>query len=240
MPVMELGLVQSRGLGDIVIALPIARHFYEQGHRVHWPILEPYLPSFQAAAPWVSWLGVAPGADCYYKAPMALLQGRAEKVFCLYHYLASEPTLADPVLRSVLKFDQYKYAVASVAFHEKWSLARCIARDAERERALFDRLVTQERYALLHRTGINEQRAFDMGPALSKGYQVIEISELSDCVFDWLMLLERASILVLIDSVFSNLVDQLSIGANIPKILLRRSHMDVAWTPVLMGNWKYL
>jgi hypothetical protein len=239
---VNLGLVQIRGLGDIVIAMPIARYFYERGDRIHWPILEAFVPSFHESVPWVNWLGVVPDAvgDCYYKTPMSLLQGRTDRTICLYHYLASEPTLPDPALSSILKFDQYKFAIAKVPFVEKWNLSSCLVRNHVRETALFNQLVRSERYAVVHRRAGNESRDFDMTPAISKGYQIVEIDETTDCIFDWLTILERASILVLIDSVFANLVDQLGIGTAVPKIFLRRSHGQIAWTPVLMGGWQYL
>jgi hypothetical protein len=239
---MDIGLVQTRGLGDIVIALPIARYFHEQGHRIRWPILSAFLPSFKDSVPWIDWIGVEsdPFGAAYYKTPMSLLEGRADKIICLYHHLSSEPNLADVVPASILKFDQYKYAIAKVPFHEKWNLARCIVRNPEREQSLFAKLVRQERYAVIQRRGGDEARSFDVEPAIRNGYQIIEMHEATDCIFDWLTILERAGILILIDSVFANLVDQMRIGAAIPKIFLRRSHGQVAWTPVMMGDWQYL
>ena len=41
------------------------------------------------------------------------------------------------VVSNSVKFDEYKYAIAQVPFHEKWNLK--LVRNAERERVLFFR-----------------------------------------------------------------------------------------------------
>ena len=62
---MKIGLIQSRGIGDIIIGLPIAKYFVDQGHVVLWPINEEFMSSFVNAAPYVEFLpvkrGVGPG-----------------------------------------------------------------------------------------------------------------------------------------------------------------------------------
>ena len=58
----------------------------------------------------------------------------------------------------------------------------------------------------------------------------------TDNFFDWLTVIERASLRKMIDSCFANLVDQLQMpGKN---ILLVRS--PLAFTPVLLGDWSYV
>jgi hypothetical protein len=47
-------------------------------------------------------------------------------------------------------------------------------------------------------------------PEIEERYHVIQIEELTNSPFDWLLTLERASKLMLIDSCFSNLVEQLN------------------------------
>lgn len=55
---MKIGIIQTRGIGDILIALPIAKYFHDNNNEVFWPIDEKFLPSFQEVAPWVNWIGV--------------------------------------------------------------------------------------------------------------------------------------------------------------------------------------
>ena len=71
-----LGIIQSRGLGDLVIALPIAGHYHDQGYDIIWPILDQFVPSMEAAAPWVKWVPLpydAPGRY-FYDIPMERLK----------------------------------------------------------------------------------------------------------------------------------------------------------------------
>ena len=51
----KLGIIQSRGLGDIVISLPIARYYYDQGWEIHWPICREFLTHFYQTCPWINW-----------------------------------------------------------------------------------------------------------------------------------------------------------------------------------------
>ena len=54
----KLGIIQSRGIGDIVIALPIAKEYADQGNEIYWPICEDFVSHFKDTAPWVNWLPV--------------------------------------------------------------------------------------------------------------------------------------------------------------------------------------
>lgn len=229
----KLGLVQARGLGDIIIALPIARYFHDRGWHVVWPIDRTFLTSFAPAVDYVEFLPFDFTADAegFLLTPMRLLKAAGcEKIIPLYSYLPGI-AIADPVLFKSLKFDEYKYAITEVPFGEKWNLA--LQRNPEREQALYDRLVRKERYVVRQLSGSDCRLQCD-DPRVQQAEQVIEIEPLTDSIFDWLLLLEKASGLLLIDSCFSNLVEQL--GIRTPKTFVFRS--DVRSTPVLRGEWK--
>jgi hypothetical protein len=237
---MKIGIIQTRGIGDIIIALPIAKHFFDNGNEVFWPIDENFLPSFQEVSPWVHWIGVSrDDANFFYQTPFDLLVKKSvERTIVLYSYLSSHLELADKLLQKALKFDQYKYAVSNVPFSKKWTLENCLQRNLARENHLFDKLVKQENYMVTHQQGSNFSKKFNLDDAEEKGYQIIEVSEVTENIFDWLKILENAKALVLIDSVFANLVEQLNIGDDVPKYFGVRS--DVPYTPVLLGNWQYI
>src|SRR5262249_46527398 len=141
--------------------------------------------------------------------------------------------LARPDLARVMKFDQYKYAVAGVPFEEKWNLQ--IVRNREREEALFERVVRGKDYVVCHLAGSDFRAALDV-QSMAGDRPVIEITSLTDNFFDWLAVIERASLRIMIDSCFSNLTDQLKIPGK--KMLLLRSSWEL--TPVLLGDWSYL
>jgi hypothetical protein len=91
-----------------------------------------------------------------------------------------------------------------------------------------------ENYVVVHRQGSNVKKEIVIPPQFA-GHQVIEIDEQTDCVFDWLLVLERAKFLMLIDSCFANLVDQLGFANE--KMFILRS--EVRFTPVLRSNWQH-
>lgn len=230
----RLGLIQSRGIGDIIIALPIAKWYHDHGVEVHWPIDERFYPSFREAVDYVRFIPFAfqPNAEGFVNGPVRRLKAVAcNRIVPLYSYLSNCPVNVPAYFHS-LKFDEYKYAAAGVPFSEKWRLS--IRRNPQREQEFFDRTVRSENYIVVHRQGSNA-RSDAAIPARYQGYQVIEIEEKTDCIFDWLLVLEKAKFLLLIDSCFANLVEQL--GFTNEKTFIFRS--DVRFTPVLRGNWRF-
>jgi hypothetical protein len=75
---------------------------------------------------------------------------------------------------------------------------------------------------------------------IEQGVQAIEITEVTDCIFDWLKILEGAETLVLIDSVFANLIDQLKICESASLNFMRKWNRRVDGNPVLLADWSYV
>jgi hypothetical protein len=146
------------------------------------------------------------------------------------------PELSDPDLFPILKFDQYKYARAGVAFKNKQRLGECITRDPAAEDRVYKQVVKQDRYIVVHTEGSSAKINLDFSDAESQGYQVVRIAEgITDNVFDWLKVMEGAETLYLFDSVFANIADGLDL--QVEKWFIRRSKMDL--TPVLLSDWNY-
>jgi len=229
-----LGLIQARGIGDIIIALPIAKWYHDRGFRVLWPIDGRLAPSFRPAVNYVQFIPFPfrPTIEGFVTHPERLLRSMsADRMVPLYGDLPNVPNPHSALLGS-LKFDEYKYAVAGVPFAEKWNL--CIRRDARREAALYDRLVKKDDYVVVHRHGSTFSKDVTVPPRF-EDHQVIEVDEQTDSIFDWLLVLERARFLLLIDSCFAKLVDQL--GFTNEKMFILRS--ETRFTPVLRSNWQY-
>lgn len=232
----KLGLIQTRGLGDIVISLPIARYYHDQDHQVYWPIVDSWVPQMERAVPWVKWIPIPvdPG-PFFYDVPMQRLKNfKVDQVICLYQALTGHK-FHEEVYFQHTKFDQYKYIQAGVPFLKKWSLAECITRDPVREQALYDSVVSNPNYVVLHLEGSDHRAQFDTS-IIPPEWQIIEITEQSDSIWDWLKVLEGAQSLVMVDSVFSNLVDQLNIGED--RYFIPRSHIGL--TPVQGQLWTWL
>ena len=236
----RIGIIQSRGLGDLFIALPIALDYKEQGYdEILWPICEEFMSTMTKCAPWVTWIPLKTtrdGSFFYFHAYNNLKYRNCEQIVCLYQYLSNMPQLSDPDLFPILKFDQYKYAVAGVPFKNKQRLAECITRDPVAEDQLYKQVVKGGPYIVVHDQGSDRQINLDWSDAESQGYQVIHIREgLTDNLVNWLSVIEGAETLYLIDSVFSNIVDGLDLHRD--KWFIRRSKMDL--TPVLLSDWNY-
>ncbi len=235
---MRIGLIQTRGIGDIVIALPIAAWHLRQGHEVPWPVDAQWLPFLQAAAPQVSFLPVDAalrGTLAYMlDEPRRLLQAQGcDKIVSLYSYVKGRADLVEPRLAGSLKFDEYKYAVAGVPFAEKWALQ--LVRDRPAEQRLIERLGLSGPYAVVHDQGSNFRFDIQIPAAVSAQLQVVRIEPLTVNPFDWIGVLEGASMLAMIDSCFSNLVEQMDLGRN-RHFFLRSA---VGFTPVFRNAWTF-
>lgn len=233
----RLGIIQSRGLGDLVIALPIAHHYHKEGWEILWPILEEFVPSMERAAPWVKWIPIPydPPGRYFYDVPLQRLHNfKVDEILCLYQALTGHP-FHEEVYFQHTSFDQYKYIKAGVPFMDKWKLGECLTRDPAREQALYDQVVQNPDYVVVHLEGSDHKARFDRS-IIPQGWQIIEITAQTDCIFDWLRVLEGAQSLVMVDSVFANLVDQLGIGDD--RYFIPRSHIGL--TPVQGGHWEWL
>lgn len=233
----KLGIIQSRGLGDIVIALPIARYYYDQGWDVHWPICREFLPHVRHHVPWVNWLAVQtdPGSF-FYDQPMRLLQKlNCDEILPLYQALTGHKFHEELYFQQT-KFDQYKYIRAQVPFLNKWRLSGCITRNHPAEQQLYDRLITKEKYCVVHLEGSDHKAQFDYS-MIPDDWATIEITDkATDSIFNWLTILERAESIVCVDSVFANLVDQMNMQND--KYFIPRSHIGL--TPVLGMDWTWI
>jgi hypothetical protein len=138
-----------------------------------------------------------------------------------------------------MKFDQYKYAKAGVPFLNKWSLGDFLVRDGAEEDRVYAAVVDKSKkgYIVTHLAGSDKTVGLDLSEAEADGYQVINITEgVTSNATAWLTVLEGAEALYLIDSCYSNLVDQLELA--VPKTFIRRSKMDL--TPVLGSEWSFM
>ena len=244
---MRRGIITSRGIGDILIALPIARHYYEQGDEIVWPICQEFVSTFKPYVDWVKWIGIETDDQGRYFLETPLQVFATEGVdpkdsLYLYQYLSSNPELTDAEMYSILKFDQYKYQGAKVPFYKKWTLSNCITRDHEKEEALRTQLFSHEtkpRYVVAHLSGSSAK----VDLALVKNFvdpavSIIDIDSIeTESIFEWITVLKGAEAIVCLDSCIANLVDQLVIDG--PKLYwIRRSGWDL--TPVLGSAWTFV
>lgn len=241
----KLGIIQSRGLGDIVIALPIAHSYYQEGYDIYWPVCTEFVSHFVDSIPWVKWIAVeTDNGSFFYDQPMRILREQGvDQALCLYQALTGHPEFSSRPEFQITKFDQVKYHAAGVPFINKWRLNECITRNVQREQQLIKLLQDgldfdpDQPYVVLHLEGSDHRAEYD--PAwIPDNMQIIEVDSLTDCVFDWLTVLEKAHAIVAVDSIVSNLVDQLKITETVDCYFIPRSHIHL--TPVLGGSWTVL
>lgn len=241
----KIGVIQSRGAGDIVIALPIMWEYHNNGHEIYWPVCEQFIPSFKDTAPWINWIPVPLDNIGYFflQTPLELLAKQGitnwDDILYLYQYLSSVPEKTDPDLFAMMKFDQYKYAITGIPFKKKWELDKCITRNIDREQTLYKSVVKQSRYMVYQQRASDVSYDYDLSE-IDPAIQRIEITELTDNIFDWISIIDGAEILILIDSVFANLVDQLNLAPTAGKYFKRKWDRKVDGNPVLLQDWSYL
>jgi len=236
MSTKKLGIIQTRGFGDVIIALPIAKYYHDQGYQVHWPVVENWVEQLTHHAPWVKWIPVKPDTGpFFYDIPMTRLRNfKCDEIICLYQALTGHPEFSREPYFQHTGFDQYKYIRAGVPFLNKWKLAECITRDPAREQALYDKLVTNEHYVVTHLNASHSVAGFDHS-VIPEGWQVIPITE-EGYIFDWLKIIENAESVIMTDSVMSNMVDQLNIGTD--RYYIPLNHIQL--TPVFGNEWTWL
>lgn len=265
----RLGIIQVRGIGDAIIALPIAEYYYNQGFDVFFALDDRFCDSFQKAAPYCTFVPVpfkefrndlGLNNPYWYELPRLLLLDKKCQHIISFPYHEShllETDKREEVRQSLihrlqgdfesrvtrlqlfkhLKFDEYKYATAKVPFHNKWKLN--IVRDYRRERLLYDKVVLEKNKKLIvtHLEGSDIKYNHTAIGFDSNTHQLVNIdSSKTDNIFDWLTVIENSDKLILLDSVFCNLVEQLNLKNE--KHFIRRS--SIFMTPVLRNNWDYV
>jgi hypothetical protein len=233
----RIGFIQTRGIGDIIIALPIADYYEEAGWNVSWPIDASFLKMFQAIKPTIEFIPVdraREDIDYFQNDPIRLLlERRCDRIVNLYSAFGGM-NVVDARLSSALKVDEYKYAVAGVPFERKWQLE--YERDLDREKALFEKLKIKGDYVCVHDRATYMASPFEIPHEFTRGLEVVKISPITDSLFDWRLTLERATRLVMVNSSFANFVEPL--GLTNDKILFLGEPAQL--TPVFASGWRFV
>lgn len=211
----RLGIIQPGRLGDIIICLPIAKWYANNGYEVFWPIENTYIRNFTGYVDYVNFVGID-SLDC--NAARKECVPNCNTIIDLSISFPNSHPYNDSLfynLRQTIPFDQIKYEFANVPFEEKWKLE--FKRNLEAEQKLENELQVPNSFTLVHNKGSSESFVYHAEP----GESVVYVIDTGASIFDWCGLIEKANKVVAIDSSFANLIEQY--GFTGPKFLVRRS-----------------
>lgn len=231
----KIAIIQPVRIGDILICLPIARYFVKKGDQVIWPIAKSYSNMFSGAVDYVKFYPIE--HDFQTCVTESLEIAKKEGCMTVINLAFGFPTMWDLWKKwknSGKHFDEYKYEIAGVPFEEKWNLV--INRNKDREEDLFKKMNVSNPY-LVYQINSSDSKINITWKDDEASLDKIEVTPVTDNIFDWILTLEKANKFVLIDSCFVNLVDQL--GINVRKRRIRKPLYDMdQYYPILKGKWE--
>lgn len=235
----KLGLIQPGKIGDIIICLPIAKYYSEQGYEVIWPVDRHIINNFIDYVDYVTFVPVEFDCTLAHEACKKLECDRVIDVsFTIPGASASNSNYY--LTQDQFTFDEFKYFLGGVPFEQKWTLD--IKRNPEKEKILFDYLNINTPYVIVQENSSDYVRRVEWtNPDIRR----IDIVNFGDSIFDWLYVLEKAEQHILIESCFTNLIDQLKISVNKNIILSKNGYYGkplrdgrLRGEPVLKLNWQ--
>lgn len=239
----KLGLVLPGKIGDIVICLPIAKYYYDLGYDIYWPVYIELIENFINYVDYVNFLPTQTANRITESFELLNKIGCEQIVDLSFTSPGSwdNENTKNYLSQNLRTFDEFRYYLANVDFNKKWTLK--INRDFEKEEKLYYSLVNKSKYALVLKQSSDTvlQKEIDIS---NYDGQIIEIKPYTKSVFDWLTLIEKAERLLLIESCFNNLIDQLSIKNNKQILMLKHGYYGenlIDGTPKgmprLRNNW---
>ncbi len=132
------------------------------------------------------------------------------------------------------------YRIAEVTLSKTWDNF-FVARDIARERALYEKVAPNGDYIFLHEDAPRNYRI--ERKLIDKKFKIVEPNEkLTDNIFDYCSVIEKAKEIHVIDSSFMFLIDCLAYNAPGQKLYVHRyARENEMWKlPVLKKNWKIL
>lgn len=228
-------IIQPGQLGDILILLPIAKKLVEEGYSVSWPVHQPFVKQLEQAVSFP--ITFVPVVTLNYAESIQHATGRIVDV----HFgLPGQPKRTQEWIASGLTFDAYKYKLAGYPLDLKFTLANCINRNRTREEALFtlfqDRLGSLDDYCFV--SNRTSDCPYDLSRFLPKDKKHVFMTKETDSIFDWLLLMEKASSFVMVDSAPVNLAAGMTFQQPGIRVWRGFCYNSERYYPQLLPNWK--
>ena len=225
-----IGIIQPGKLGDIIICLPIAKHYADLGYKVIWPIFDTFVSMLNEVIDYVTFIPVTSNVyDCVSQSKNVLQKLSVDHIFdiaatfpdsvCTNEYVV----LGDGLTH--LKFDYFKYNKCHVPFEKKWNLE--FKRNLKQEDEIIKDLTTSQKYDIKS----TKHSRGNLSIQFQTKNQLIEVNENYN-LFSWFKILQQAECIALVDSAMANFVEQTNMSNR--KILLQKPGHP---TPTFKNNW---
>lgn len=239
--IRRLGLIQPGKIGDIIICLPIAKWYYDKGYEIIWPIDANLIDNFKGYVDYVNFHETTFDCNAAYDI---CRNNNCNTILDLSFTIPGANQHNSDLYLSQTKysFDEFKYVLADIPIEQKWNLS--INRNESRENILRDILKIDSPYVVIQENSSDCRRGIDwMTPEIRR----IDIEPLTSSIFDWLGVLEDAEHCILIESCFTNLVDQIKLSTksliSLEKLEYSQDKLDdgrFRRMPILKSNWSIL
>ena len=230
--VKKVAIIQPGRLGDIIICLPIAKHYHDEGYEVLWPCADEFIHLLDRI-PYVRPINIHAICPKSYQTSLRVANRlKVDKIIDLAIGFGRDED--DWKAES---FDQFKYRIAEVPFDKKYELE--IPRNYEKEKRLKDLVLADHpgSYVVTHSKSSFGKYDFHIPNAVEimpiKGFDI----------FDWIGIIEGAKMLFCVDSCVLNLANQLTLCEDRRYywdwIDIRSEYQVSKRSPVLAPDWKH-
>jgi hypothetical protein len=239
----KIGIVLPGKIGDIIICLPIAKHYYDIGYDVYWPIYNELISNFKDYINYVTFIPTYE-QDRIIESFNILNKNECEILDLSFTspYSWHNENTKKYLSQKERSFDEFRYFLGNVDFQKKWTLS--IDRKYEREENLYFNLVNKSKYCIIQKNSSDSKIEKEIDFSNYDG-QIIEIKPHTQSIFDWLGLIEKAERVLLIESCFTNLIDQLKIQNNKQILVIKQGYYGEnlidghpKGLPRFKNNWK--
>lgn len=204
----KLGIIQPGKIGDVIICAPIAKHYYDKGYEIIWPLYHKIIDNFVDYIDYVHFERINyNSSEAYNKCIQLGCNNILDISFCMPGAVNHYNNYLYETRK--LTFDEIKYNIANLPIETKYNLQ--IKRNREHENKLYESLnIKKNEYCVIHSQG-SDGYIPKINSSIHKGLKVINISNTTSSVFDWIKVLENSRIIITIDSCFANLCNQLKL-----------------------------
>lgn len=217
---MRIGIICPGRLGDIIMCLPIAKHLFDQGYEVTWPICRQYWPSVKNYINYVNWKVIdVDFSKSINIAKNVLKESLVKEFISLSFNIPGTQAETEYWLGSGMRLDEYRYKLVGIDLSEKYNLS--YTRQPKSELAIMKKINLGDDFRLVHKEASSYKLSYKISNADKK---IVFVEPVTSSVFDWIQISSLASEIICIESSFSNLIEQLMWPEKKKVLFLKKGH----------------